>query len=96
MTNPEPGTFENKICPNSRIWHLLYLNLLEFTESNKCSPPEPPAPLILNSWMASSDTEKSTRWQETMDWCQINGCSYLLEGLGNADFYCSKTPLRQG
>ena len=80
-------TLASKICPNTHIWHLVYLDLLNFAKTRLCSPPQPPEPLILNSWISSSDLEKSARWKSTLEWCRVNGCENLLANLSDDDFY---------
>jgi hypothetical protein len=76
-----------KICPKMRIWHLVYLELREIAKSGKCNPAEPPMPLILHSWMSSSDQEKLARWNATVVWCRENGCEHLLAAITDDDYY---------
>jgi hypothetical protein len=51
-----------------------------------------PTPLILAGWWATNDTEKMLRWKETVEWGTANGCTVLIEGIAEKDFYNAENP----
>jgi hypothetical protein len=79
-----------KVCPHPSEWHSIHTRLEEFSRTNLCAPPRPPAPLILNGWVYSNDRQKLERWAETVSWCAKNDCFAILETLSDRDFYCVK------
>jgi hypothetical protein len=42
--------------------------------------------LILAGWHFTNDFDKRTRWKETVDWADANGCSHLLDGVDDEDW----------
>jgi len=64
-----------RICPNPETWNKVYKLLSHHAELYTCSPPLPPAPLILSGWVFSNDVEKKKRWDETVRWATRNGCA---------------------
>jgi hypothetical protein len=76
----------HRVCPNS--WGDYYKRLSRYSELNECNPPSPPVPLILAGWHLTNDFDKRTRWKETVDWADANGCSHLLDGVDDEDWYC--------
>ena len=73
-------------------WKEAYERLTRFAETHGCVPPEPPIPLILNSWVYSNDIEKKFRWKETVLWAGNNGCIELVDSIQDKDFYFVKKP----
>jgi hypothetical protein len=76
-----------RICSCPRPWDQIFRRLLQYADAHPCTPPRPPTPLILNGWSFSNDTEKRVRWRETVAWAKVNGCSALIEGIPDEDFY---------
>jgi len=74
----------HRVCPNS--WGDYYKRLSRYSELNECNPPSPPVPLILAGWHFTNDFDKRTRWKETVDWADANGCSHLLDGVDDEDW----------
>jgi hypothetical protein len=70
------------ICPMPMVWDRIYQNL---QAARDCSPdqtiPRPPIPLILNGWVYSTDLEKASRWNETIDWAKQYGFADLIPEL---------------
>ena len=74
-----------KICPQPNIWAKVHRKLDALASKNGWA--EPPVPLILAGWGFSSDEEKKQRWAETVDWCELNGCSDLIAIPNDDDWY---------
>jgi len=74
-----------KICPQPNIWAKVHRKLDALASKNGWA--EPPVPLILAGWGFSSDEEKKQRWADTVDWCELNGCSDLILIPSDADWY---------
>jgi|GEM_PF-6375792 hypothetical protein len=78
-----------QVCPNPAPWARVYERLSKFAESHKCSPTDPPKPLILNGWVFSGDLEKKMQWEATVKWAEENGCADLTScanfGFGTQD-----------
>jgi hypothetical protein len=81
-----------RICPNPIPWHHAFQHLTDYAKRHPCTPPSPPAPLILAGWAFSNDVAKMNRWQETLAWAKANGCSEIVEGIADEDFYYVVTP----
>lgn len=81
-----------RICPNPGAWHATFERLSAHAQSCSCTPPYPPKPLILAGWSYSNDIEKMQRWEETVAWAEKNGCSKLLSGIPDCDFYYVEKP----
>ncbi len=81
-----------RICPAPKAWNDAFERLVAFAQLHRCAPPEPPKPLILAGWWASSDEEKKHRWAETIAWAADNGCSDLVRAIAEVDFYCVEKP----
>jgi len=70
------------------IWHEIHQRLDDFYQKNKNTiETVPPIPLILNGWIYSTDYQKKLRWEETVKWAQLNGCSNLIPVLGEENKY---------
>jgi len=82
----------HRICPNPIPWHEAFQRLSKFAQSNRCTPAQPPKPLILAGWAHSNDVEKRARWEETVTWAAENGCNSLVETIYDADYYVVETP----
>src|SRR5262245_13660298 len=80
-----------RICPNPLPWVDVVDRLTAFAKMRPCSPPSPPAPLVLGGWAYSNDVEKMRRWDETVAWAHRNGCSHLVD-IPAVDFYYSRQP----
>lgn len=74
-----------RICPKPmvRIFH----ELRKRAVTHPCTPPEPPTPLILSGWLLTNDIEKLERWKGTVAWAERNGCSGIVHGIADEDFY---------
>lgn len=81
-----------RICPNPMPWHKAFERLTKYAQLHLCVPPTPPTPLILAGWAYSNDVQKMQRWEETVAWADINGCTNLLSGIPDADFYFVEIP----
>ena len=81
-----------RICPNPIPWHEAFQRLAEYAQQHPCIPPSPPTPLILNGWVYSNDVQKLERWEETVAWVAHNGCTDLVSGIPDRDFYFVETP----
>jgi hypothetical protein len=57
-----------------------------------CVPTLPPVALILTGWEFSNDIEKKNRWEETVEWAERNGCSDLVNGMPDSEFYFVDEP----
>lgn len=74
------------VCPKPFVWNDIYKRLRIFTALNQC-PSSPPTPLILSGWVFTNDLDKLIRWQETIEWANANGCSYIVNNIPEDDFY---------
>jgi hypothetical protein len=81
-----------KICPIASEWAKVHGELIEYSRTTVCLPPEPPSPLILAGWAYSNDIDKKNRWQETVAWAVANGCSELVLSIPNDLFYRVSKP----
>ncbi len=81
-----------RICPNPMPWHQTFERLTNYARLYPCTPPSPPKPLILAGWAYSNDVEKMQRWKETIAWAQNNGCTDLVAGIPDGDFYFVEKP----
>lgn len=68
-------------------WHEAFERLTKYAQLHPCVSPSPPKPLILAGWAYSNDVEKMQRWEETVAWAAINGCTNLVSGIPDSDFY---------
>lgn len=77
-----------RICPAPMRWNEVFRRLLRYADAHTCTPARPPTPLILSGWWASNDMEKMRRWEETVCWATVNGCTTLIHrtirGYGSA------------
>jgi len=81
-----------RICPNPMPWHEAFERLNKYAQSHHCTPPSPPKPLILAGWACTNDVEKIQRWEETVAWAAMNGCTKLVSGISDQDFYFVEKP----
>ena len=81
-----------RICPNPGAWHEAFERISAHAQLRSCTPPNPPKPLILAGWAYSNDIEKMQRWEETVAWAEINGCSNLLQTIPDSEFYHVEEP----
>jgi hypothetical protein len=81
-----------RICPNPMPWNEAFTRLTKFAKAHPCTPPSPPKPLILTGWAYSNDIEKMQRWEETVAWATDNGCSEVVTGIPDHDFYFVSEP----
>lgn len=82
----------NRICPNPMPWHETFERLTKYAQSHPCIPPSPPKPLILAGWAFSNDIQKMQRWEETIAWAVRNGCTSIVSGIPDSDFYFVEKP----
>jgi hypothetical protein len=80
-----------RVCPNPGPWNAVFQRLTQYAQAHQCSPPSPPAPLILGGWAYSNDIEKMRRWEETVAWAAKNSCSERVE-VSSEEFYCVEEP----
>jgi hypothetical protein len=64
---------ENRVCPNPPQWAKMHQLLIE-SGGQKDVPP----PLILGYWHESTLIEKSTRFEEQIDWAAKNNYLQVL------------------
>lgn len=81
-----------RICPNPVQWHEIYGRLSNYAQSDPCISPSPPKLLILAGCAYSNDIEKMQRWEETVCWAEKNGCSNIVSGIPDQDFYFVEYP----
>jgi hypothetical protein len=81
-----------RICPNPIPWQEAFDRLTNYAELHPCTPPSPPKPLILNGWVWTNDVQKMDRWEETTTWAENNGCTDLVSGIPEQDFYFVDNP----
>ena len=81
----------SSICPQPPVWNSIYQNLCKFHAKNCPTDPPPPVPLILAGWAFSTDEEKATRWQDTLNWAKTHGALDLIPELSESDFYGTST-----
>ena len=67
----------SNLYPDLEVW-LSTLKLVEQERRKNPSIPEPPKFLILAGWHYSSDSDKSTRWQEIKAWANENNLSHIM------------------
>jgi hypothetical protein len=77
----------HRVCPSPRAWAHAFERLKSYSQLHPCSPPSPPPALILSGWHYTNDVEKKERWEQTLAWAAANGCSTLLTGISEVDFY---------
>lgn len=76
------------IAPHPNIWHKIHLCLTDYWQNAlRRAPSKPPIPLILNGWVFSSDFEKKNRWNETLQWAEMNNCMHLIPDLSEEEKY---------
>ena len=76
------------VCPKENILLEVYPKLLKYYEKNKDNIDQPPPKaLVLNGWVYSTDYQKKLRWEETIRWVEINGCSSLIPNLKDSERY---------
>lgn len=77
------------ICPKPDVWNRIFKALIKgYEEKTGTKLPGdvvsirnaggPPTPLILGGW-DSSDYDKKRRWQNTVEWAQVNELLYLVD-----------------
>lgn len=59
----------NRVCPEPKTWHDLYMILVDETY---CEHDEPPLPLILNGWHDSTNEEKKLCFMQLLKWAHLN------------------------
>jgi hypothetical protein len=88
VSRPKLGYISMKgVCPNPNAWHQAFQRLCKHAKFRVCTPPVPPAPLILAGWNYSDDSEKMQRWAETVTWANTNGCGEIVDEIPEQDFY---------
>jgi hypothetical protein len=79
------------ICPQPQPWNRLW-ELLP-GRIQRGGGWEPPLPLILDGWWYSTDTQKSLRFQQHLDWASSHGATDAvfdyLNSLSPADWHTS-------
>lgn len=80
------------ICPRPSDWANVHQKLERIARFRKCTPPNPPKPLILSGWHYSNDIQKRDRWQQTVDWAKKNNCSELIANIPSDNFYRVEIP----
>ena len=76
------------ICPMPDPWAAVHQRLLKaWKRRGDAAIPEPPHPLILNGWVASSDAQKQARWAETIRWATAHGWRHLIPQIDERDAY---------
>jgi hypothetical protein len=86
------ATGAQRICPSPLRWKDIHKQLVAHAKDHPCQPSLPPMPFILGGWVNSSDTEKASRWKETVDWASANDCAAIIEELSPEDFYQVEKP----
>jgi hypothetical protein len=81
-----------EICPRPSDWANLHQKLLRIASYRKCTPPNPPKPLILSGWHYSNDIQKRDRWQQTVDWAKKNNCLELIAKIPSDNFHRVANP----
>jgi hypothetical protein len=81
-----------RICPNPMTWKEIFDRLTIYAQSHPCTPPLPPKLLILSGWTYTNDVEKMQRWEETVEWAAGNGCTEMVSGIPDQDFYFVEKP----
>jgi hypothetical protein len=69
------------VCPRLEVWMDIY-------EKTKCIVPgsPPPCPPTPDQWAASTDEEKSTKWELTMTWLEEYDLDHYFQP-GEGDWY---------
>jgi hypothetical protein len=81
-----------RICPSPMPWHEAFERLTKYVQLHPCTPPSPPKPLIIAGWVYSNDVDKMQRSVKTIAWAAKNGCSNLVSGIPDRDFYFVEKP----
>ena len=81
-----------RICPNPMTWKEIFYRLTNYAQSHPCTPASPPKLLILSGWTYTNDVEKMRRWKETIEWAAKNGCSEIVIGIPDQDYYFVEEP----
>jgi hypothetical protein len=81
-----------RICPNPITWKEIFDRLTNYAQSHACTSPLPPKLLILSGWTYTNDVEKMQRWEETLKWAAQNGCTEIVSGIPDQDFYFVEKP----
>ena len=76
-----------RICPLPSNWAMIHSALLDHAKKSVCVPQEPPKPLILAGWNFTDDEEKLERWQQTVQWANVNGCVPIVSCLDEDGWY---------
>ena len=80
------------IRPNPMPWHEAFERLTKYVQLHPCTMLSPPKPLIIAGWVYSNDVDKMQRWGKTIAWAAKNGCSNLVSGIPDRDFYFVEKP----
>lgn len=76
------------ICPQPGVWNDIHKALLNAKkERGDSSIPDPPIPLILAGWWASSDEDKRERWINTLKWAEQYGFIHLIPKMTDGECY---------
>src|SRR6185436_5146192 len=78
------------VCPKPPVWYAAYERLLAAWRAGGCSGPQPPTPLILNSWVFSSDLAKQEQWRSTIKWAEERLFAHLIPTLAPEEQYCTE------
>jgi len=79
---------DNFLCPKPQKWNEIYQKLRVARDTSKESTiPQPPIPLILAGWWASTNKDKHERWAQTLEWAKRYGFSELIPVLSADDSY---------
>jgi hypothetical protein len=77
----------HSVCPQPSVWADIHQLLQQKWEAAGRLGEPPPFPLILAGWIYSSDLDKQSRWQMTVDWAVSNGYAELVNSISDDQFY---------
>ena len=79
---------EQSICPQLYLWRQIYTNLCEARDSaGSTSIPMPPQVFNMQGWMLSTDMNKLSRWEATVNWAAEHGFSKVIPEFSSDDWY---------
>lgn len=75
----------HRVCPLPKAWTVIHQELEALAKAKQVA--KLPVPLILGGWNFSSDSEKNSRWEDTVKWAKTCSAEHILTKINDDDFY---------